>query len=157
MPNDRERQGLIAKIRALPDSLEALVGGLSAEQLSTAYLAGEWTVAQNVHHLADAHANSYVRCKLVLTEDNPTFKPFDHDAWADLPDARDPDVGASLRLLQALHGRWARFWESLPDEAWARAGFHPESGPMSLDDLLRIYAAHGEGHLDQIRRTLAAA
>jgi hypothetical protein len=59
-------------------------------------------------------------------------------------------------MLRALHARWVRFWERVPDDAWARAGAHPEYGQMSLDRMLRSYAGHGEAHLDQIRRTLAA-
>jgi hypothetical protein len=157
MPVNAERAALIAGIRALPDALAELVGGLSPARLTTPYLAGEWTVAQNVHHLFDSHANSYIRCKLALTEDGPPFKPYDQDAWAALPDASAADIEVSLGLLRGLHARWARFWEALPDEAWARVGHHPQYGTMSLDDILRSYVAHGEGHLDQIRRTLAAA
>jgi uncharacterized damage-inducible protein DinB len=156
MPSQAERKTLIDTIRALPERLAALVGGLSDAQLTTQFLAGEWTVAQNVHHLADSHMNSYVRCKLIATEDHPTLKPYDQDRWAAFPDAQSADLSTSLALLQALHARWVTFWESLPADAWARTGNHPESGTVSLDDQLALYAAHGEGHLDQIRRTLAA-
>ncbi|HMQ34259.1 MAG TPA: DinB family protein [Chloroflexaceae bacterium] len=154
MPPERER--LVATLAALPARLEALVAGLSAAELTAHYLAGEWSVAQNVHHLVDSHMNSYVRCKLILTEERPTLKPYDQDAWAALPDGAEADIAVSLAILRGLHERWARFWRALPESAWAREGLHPEAGPMSLDDILRSYAAHGEGHLDQIGRTLAA-
>jgi hypothetical protein len=146
----------IAAIAALPGQLEALVAPLGPEELTTPYLAGEWTVAQNVHHLVDSHATSYIRCKLILTEERPTLKPYDQDAWASLPDGRDAEVGVSLAILRGLHARWVRFWEALPESAWERSGYHPENGPMTLAHILRVYAAHGEAHLDQIRRTLAA-
>jgi hypothetical protein len=151
-----ERAHFIDAIRNLPDQLEALVAGLSVEELTTHYLANEWTVAQNVHHLFDSHANSYIRCKLIATEERPPLKPYDQDAWASFPDAQDSDISGSLALLRNLHARWVRFWESLPDEAWQRVGYHPENGAMSLDDIVRSYAAHGAAHLDQITRTLAA-
>jgi hypothetical protein len=151
-----DRATLIAAIASLPANLEALVQGLSAEELTTPYLAGEWTVAQNVHHLVDSHANSYIRCKLILTEGDPPLKPYDQDAWAALPDASAADLSDSLAILRGLHARWVRFWEQLPETAWGRTGNHPENGPMSLARILQSYAEHGEGHLDQIRRTLAA-
>lgn len=151
-----DRAALIDSIRRLPAELAALVAPLSPEQLTTPYMAGEWTVAQNVHHLLDSHMNSYVRCKLILTEGRPTLRPYDQDAWAALPDASAADLIDSLAALGGLHARWARFWESLPEAAWARPGFHPENGEVTLEGLLASYAAHGEGHLDQIRRTLAA-
>ena len=80
------RQQAIEKIRRLPQQVEGLVSGLSPEALTARPLAGEWTVAQNVHHLVDSHINSYVRCKLMATEENPTLKPYDEAAWARLAD-----------------------------------------------------------------------
>ena len=101
--------------------------------------------------------NSYIRCKLIASEDHPPLKPYDQDRWARFADGSAADVTASLALLRSLHRRWALFWETLPDEAWTRTGQHPESGAVSLDDQLELYADHGEAHIDQIQRTLAAA
>ena len=151
-----DRTNLIDALRRLPDQLEALLGGLSPEELTTAYLANEWTVAQNVHHLFDSHANSYIRCKLIATEERPPLKPYDQDAWAALPDASGAAIDISLTLLGALHTRWAYFWEQLPETSWSRTGLHPQYGEMSLERILQSYVAHGAGHLDQISRTLAA-
>jgi hypothetical protein len=156
MLNHAQRQALIEAIAALPAQVAQLTAQLTAEQLTTPYLDGEWTVAQNVHHLVDSHMNSYIRCKLMATEDNPTLKPYDQDRWATFADARSANIAISLALLTSLHARWVEFWQELPDEAWERAGLHPESGPVTLADQLRTYAAHGAGHIDQITRTLAA-
>ena len=71
----QERKPLIDKIRHLPGQIAELVSGLSETRLTTHFLAGEWTVAQNVHHLADSHMNSYIRCKLILTEEHPPSSP----------------------------------------------------------------------------------
>lgn len=150
------RDELIERVRALPERLERAVAGLSAEQLTTHYLAGEWTVAQNVHHLADSHMNAYIRSRLILTEENPTLKPYDQDRWAELPDARQADLTTSLALLRAIHARWVSFWEALDEGAWERVGYHPADGVVTLGGILRSYADHGEAHLDQIGRTLAA-
>jgi hypothetical protein len=156
MSTPAERRELIDKIRALPAQVAELVANLTPEQLTTPYLPGEWTVAQNVHHLVDSHLNSYVRCKLIATEERPTFRPYDQDRWAALPDAAQADLTDSLAILRHLHARWATFWDALGADDWARVGFHPESGAVTLADQLRLYAEHGEGHLDQIARTLAA-
>jgi hypothetical protein len=40
----------------------------------------------------------------------------------------------------------------LSDEDWQRAGTHSESGRYTLEDWLRIYAAHAHNHAAQIRR-----
>lgn len=155
--NATERQAMIAQIRQLPAQIEALVEGLSEAELGTHFLAGEWTVAQNVHHLADSHMNSYVRCKLMATEDRPSLKPYDQDKWAALPDASSTDVSTSLALLAGLHARWAIFWENLDDDMWARTGSHLSGNVVTLEYQLRLYVDHGHAHIDQITRTLAAA
>lgn len=152
----KNRLAQIEKIRALPGQITRLVSGLSDEQLTTHFLPHEWTVAQNVHHLADSHMNSYIRCKLIATEENPPLKPYDQDLWARLPDAQSADLTSSLALLTSLHNRWVLFWETLPADSWSRTGFHPESGVVSLEAQLHGYAEHGEAHIDQIQRTLAA-
>lgn len=157
MPESSAREEAIEKIRRLPQQVEELVSALSPHQLTAKPLPNEWTVAQNVHHIVDSHINSYVRCKLMATEDNPTLKPYDEGAWALLSDGSSPDLSASLTLLKALHARWAQFWENLPEDAWQRTGQHPESGPVTLARQLKLYVEHGEAHLDQIRRTLAAS
>ena len=157
MPSAKQRNELIAAIRALPDEVEALVAGLSEAQLTAHPIPGEWTVAQNVHHLVDSHINSYVRCKLMATEAEPTFRPYDEKAWAELPDASGPDLSSSLAMLRSLHARWALFWETLPPDAWQRTGYHPASNVVvTLEEQLALYVEHGAAHLEQMRRNLAA-
>lgn len=151
-----QRDQWIAQIEQLPAQLTELVRPLSPSQLTTQFLANEWSVAQNIHHLADSHMNSYIRCKLIASEENPTLKPYDQDLWAAFGDAQQADVEISLQLLRSLHARWVQFWRELPEDAWQRIGFHPENGPISLISLVETYANHGLGHIDQIQRTLAA-
>jgi hypothetical protein len=154
--NPSLRAERIAVLREFPDTLEALVQGLSATQLTTPYLAGEWTVAQNVHHLADSHLNSYIRFKLIATEIHPPLKGYDQDRWAGLADAESADLSTSLAILRGLHARWVDFLEAVTDEQWQRSGVHSQDGELTMDDLLKTYANHCHNHLDQIRRTLAA-
>ncbi len=156
MLTPEQRSERIEKIRQFPAQLERALAGLSAEQLTTPYLAGEWSVAQNVHHLADSHMNAFTRAKLILSEDHPLLKPYDQDAWAAMPDGMAPALDTSLMILRGLHSRWADVLESARDADWQRVGIHPERGEVTLERILEIYSGHGEGHIDQIRRTLAA-
>ena len=156
MPASSAREQAIEKIRRLPHQVAELISGLSPQELTAKTLPNQWTVAQNVHHLADSHINSYVRCKLMATEENPTLKPYDEGAWALLSDGSSADLSDSLALLKALHARWILFWENLPEDAWQRTGWHPVGGAVTLARQLELYVEHGEAHLEQIRRTLAA-
>lgn len=156
MTTPAERAERIEKIRCFPQQLEELVRGLSDEDLNTPYLANEWTVSQNVHHVADSHMNAFIRFKLILTEQTPPLKGYAQELWAELPDSHHLPLEYSFSILRGLHARWCVLFESVTDEQWSRGGLHTENGLMTLDDILRNYAAHGEGHIDQIQRTLAA-
>lgn len=152
-----ERLALIAQIRDFPPLLRARVQGLSEADLYTAYLPGEWTVAQNVHHLADVHINAYVRMKLMLTEATPTIKPFEQDDWAITPEAAIAPIAGSLLVLEGLHPRWAHLLEWAADRDWSRVrGNHLELGLVTLADMVGYYSGHGQLHIDQINQTLAA-
>lgn len=147
-----ERADRIDDIAAFPADLRAAVTDLSAEQSSAPYRPDGWTVRQVVHHVVDSHLNSYARFKLAVTEDEPTIKPYDQAAWAELPDARSDDIDTSLVLLEALHRRWTRFLRSLGDDVFRRAFQHPELGRLTLDLNVQLYAWHGRHHLAHITR-----
>ncbi len=156
MLTPEEKNVLIDALRTFPTQLEALVIDLTDSQLETAFLNGEWTVAQNVHHVADSHMNAYIRTKLLLTKDHPTLNAYDQDVWANLPDVHATRIELSLSIIRGLHARWVALYESLTDDQFARTGLHPDNGVVSVEGLIRTYADHSRAHLDQITRTLAA-
>lgn len=144
------RERLITEIAAAPARLREAVRGLDPEHLDTPYRPGGWTVRQVVHHLSDSHLNAFVRFKLALTEKGPTIRPYDQEAWAALPDSQGP-IEDSLDLFDALHHRWVRLLQSLPEDAWGRTYFHPESQDhQRLDQVLAHYAWHGAHHVAHI-------
>jgi len=145
----------IADIDAFPARLKALVYGLSAEQLNWRYRPGGWNIKQVVHHCADSHINSFVRFKLTLTEDRPTVKPYDEGKWAELVDATDDDISASLLLIEGLHARWAKLLRSLSLVDLERQFVHPEHAKdFSLKDIVAMYAWHSNHHLAHVAQAL---
>lgn len=145
-----ERREKIEKIHSLPNAVEAAVKGLNDQQLDTPYRDGGWTIRQVVHHIADSHMNAFVRMKLMVTETNPTLKPYNQDAWAGLPDSNRMPVQSSLAIIRGLHERWSTLLASLPETAWARTAYHPERGEVTMEGTLSTYAGHGANHVGQI-------
>lgn len=144
------RVACMAEIASVPAAMRAAVAGLSEEQLDTPYREGGWTVRQTVHHVADSHMHSYIRTKFAASEEEPVVRPYDENVWAQFADGAEASVELSLGLLEALHARWAYFWRSLPDEAFARTLLHPQNGPMTLDLCLALYTWHGKHHVAHI-------
>ena len=144
------RAAHIQTLRLLPARLRAAVSGLSDSQIDTPYREGGWTVRQVVHHVADSHANCYIRFKLALTEDWPTVKPYDEAAWANLADSRRLPLDVSLALIEGLHGRWVGLLESLSEEDFQKGYNHPEQGRQNLARVLALYDWHSRHHTAHI-------
>ena len=148
MPSDFKQ--FITRMRELPQALELAVQNLTDAQLDTPYGEGKWTSRQIVHHLVDAHVNGYIRVRLILTEKNPTLRPYNQEAWAELVDAKSMPIGPSLIALKGIHERFCELLESLIVSDWERTANHPEVGEVTLGRLIEEYADHGESHLKQI-------
>jgi hypothetical protein len=126
------------------------VTGLNDGQLDTPYRDGGWTVRQVVHHVPESHMNAYIRFKLALTEDDPTIKPYDEAAWAELPDVPETPIEISLALLEALHSRWVTMLHLMSDADFLKQFRHPERGVVTLEMNLALYAWHGKHHVAHI-------
>lgn len=146
-----EREARIEVLAAHPRRVREAVEGLQDGRLDAPYREGGWTVRQLTHHLADSHLNAYVRFRLALTEDHPTIRPYDQDAWAHLSDARAAPVAPSLQLLEAIHTRWVMLLRAMAPDDFERTLRHPEIGDVTLDYMLEQYAWHSEHHEAHLR------
>jgi hypothetical protein len=151
-PTRADQLAWIGELADLPRAARARVAGLTDAQLATPFRPGGWTVRQVVHHMADSHANGLLRVRWALTEDRPTIKPYDQDAWAELHDARTAPLEPSLRILDGVHARLAALFSALEPRDFARPFVHPETGPSTVAGLAALYAWHGAHHLAQIER-----
>jgi hypothetical protein len=96
--------------------------------------------------------NCYIRFRLALTEENPTVRPYDEQAWAELPDVSATPITVSLTLLEALHSRWVTLLHHLTEEQWSLTFYHPGmKRNFTLDQALAMYAWHGNHHLAHVR------
>jgi DinB superfamily len=168
----QQRQEGVEALRQLPAQFRAAFAGLDEGQLGTPYRDGGWspaeqrradsapsregppptvwTLRQVAHHVPDSHMNAYIRTRLALSEEAPTIRPYNQDAWAALADMGG-DIAVSLDLLEALHGRWTRLLDTLTPWQWARTFVHPEYGRVyTLDGMLASYVWHGRHHTAQV-------
>ena len=144
------RNDFISQFAQAPGLLSAAVAGLYDAQLDTPYREGGWTLRQVVHHLADSHANGYVRMRLALTEDVPTVKVYDEKLWAELPDARSGNIDMSLNFFAGLHERLVFLLRALNPPQFERKLVHPVHGEVRLDFFIALYAWHSRHHLGHI-------
>ncbi len=141
---------IISRIESLPKKMEKAIEGLTVAQLDTPYREGGWTVRQVIHHVADSHMNAYIRVKWTLTENTPIIKAYDEKNWAETPETKLTPA-LSLILLSALHAKLVALTSRIKAEDLTKKFIHPDSKKeVRLDQLLAMYAWHGEHHLTHI-------
>ena len=157
MPSRQDRADLLRRYVDGTDAVRRAVDGLTDAQLDQPAAddpTNGWTARQIVHHLADSEMTSAIRLRRLLAEDEPRIAAYDENAFARRLHYDERPIAASLDAMAAARATSASILERLTDAEWERAGSHEESGRYSVDDWLRIYAAHGEDHADQIRRAV---
>lgn len=148
--NETKRNIMV--IASLPKELKKILKKITKTQLDTPYRSGGWTVRQVIHHLSDSHVNAYIRMKMAVTEKNPTIKPYDEQAWAELESGKAAPVKPSVQLLKVLHSKWIDFLESLSELDLEKGYFHPAMNRVVLlPEAIALYAWHTEHHLGHIR------
>ena len=140
----------IASIAELPEQLRNALDGLDSDQIDTPYREGGWTVRQLVHHIADSHANTFIRLRKALTEDWPVVEGYSEKQFAELPDSRSAPVEWSLELIESLHARWVMLLQSMSPEQFQRGFNHSERGRMTLEFATNLYGWHSRHHLAHI-------
>jgi len=152
------RQEWTGTLRALPSWMDACIENLDHDQLQVPYREGGWAIQQVVHHVADSHMNAYIRLKLALTEDNPTVKPYDEKAWAELEDTKVVPVNISVTLLHAVHRRMVALLQHMQSGDWERTYYHPEhKRSFPVWEMMALYAWHSRhhtAHITQLRERM---
>lgn len=148
-------QNGIQRIANLPEKLTALTHALSDDELALTYRPNGWNIRQIVHHIADSHINSYLRCKFAMELENPTIMPYDENVWACFRDGAELPVDSTLKLLEGLHFRWVTFLKSLDAKDLERTYFHPANQKKTkIGETILMYAWHSDHHFAQIKGIL---
>lgn len=134
-----------------PDLLENTLSKIPKEIYNWQGPDGKWTIQQNLIHLADSEANSYIRLRRGLAESGKAVLGYDQDAWASSLFYEKQSADDAIQLFRLLRKMSSALIENIPEECWTQNSImHSENGRMSLYDWLRTYAHHN--HAGQISR-----
>jgi hypothetical protein len=142
---------VLAKFRRGPATLEDALHGASPDETNYVPAPGRWSIRQIARHLADTEIVVGMRMRQIVAEDKPLLVPFDQDAWAANLGYEQADAFDSLARFRSVREDTARLLESLPAEAFARVGVHPERGTKPLLEWVALFSGHVETHANQIR------
>ena len=148
----QERQALIAKYKEGYNEVSRSLEGFPSDLLTAHPIAGKWSAAEIIHHLADSETTSGIRLRRLLVEDHPLIQGYDQDAYAGRLNYNNREMEPALDAFRSARATAAQLFEFMSDEDWRREGTHSESGSYTVEDWLTIYAEHAHNHAAQIRR-----
>jgi DinB superfamily len=144
-----ERDTLIAQYKSGYDEVRTALQQLSEADLDNRPASGGWSPREIVHHLADSETMSTIRLRRLLAEERSTLASYDEELFARKLHYDRP-IAASLEVLRAVRSSNSELLEWLSEDEWQREGTHSEQGRYTVEDWLRIYAAHAHDHAAQI-------
>src|SRR5262245_60233105 len=150
--NSEERKELIQQYKDGYKEVSTALENFPVESLTAHPIAGKWSAAEIVHHLADSETISGLRLRRLLVEDHALIQGYDQDDYAARLNYNQREISPSLKAFCSARATTAQLFEFMTDNDWRKQGTHSESGSYTAEDWLKIYAAHGHNHAAQIRR-----
>lgn len=137
-----------------PARLRGVIDGMSEDQLrARARGSRTWSAHEICIHVADSELQGAYRMRKVFAEPGCALPGYDQDAWCERVGYHSQAASARETALEVLNGLRQLVAPILrrcsPDE-WQRTGVHPDYGPVTLRNLLELYADHTERHVAQI-------
>jgi hypothetical protein len=148
-----ELAGLLERFRRGPELIAVATTGASTVEIDFVPEPSAWPVRAICAHVADSELVGAYRFRAVIAEDNPTLLGYDQNLWAANLDYSRRRISQSLETFRHVRAENYDLLKSLPEAAFQRPFVHSERGPLTLLDLLRIYAEHAENHARQILET----
>ena len=147
---------LLTVYRAGPTRLGGILAGLTDEELKQRPQPPQedkWSIQEIAMHIADAEIMGAARLRQALAEPGASFALYDQDAWTSELGYRNRDRKAlenAVRLFSALRTGSTLLLETATEQDWAKWGNHADWGPVTVRQLLELYADHSERHIEQI-------
>ena len=148
----------IAVQRATPSEIDRRLRGVAAEDLIRRPSRDKWSIAEIVAHLADAELAMGWRLRNMLANPGVALTWWDEAVWADRLGYARQDASLAAVLFRALRESNLRLLESVPRARWAECyGVHEKRGRQTVEEFVRLEAAHDLNHLRQIDRIVGTA
>ena len=147
-------QELLYKYRANAAAFLTAAHAIPIDKMTLAPGQDEWSAAYVIHHMADSELQFGVRYSNLLSEDIPDIVPFDEAKFPAGLHYELRSVANSLAAFKATNDLNYEILSNTVKEDWNRTAFHPESGLVSLIDLVTLCGNHIGVHINQLQRTV---
>ncbi|CAN5688431.1 bacillithiol transferase BstA [soil metagenome] len=151
----------MSKIKAIVSSLEntveilpSIVREIPKELRKRRPSPEKWSAHEHACHLAEVHPMFFKRLSLMLSENNPTIKPYFPDK-DDEPDALiNADLDEALERFANDRKNLIEKLKQLSAEEWSRTANHEEYAHYSVFIMFRHLSLHDYLHIYRIEELL---
>jgi hypothetical protein len=143
----------IEAAEAGPKKLAAAVSGVPDKTLRYKPAPDKWCILEILAHLADIEIAYSYRMRQMLADKKAVIAPIDQDEWARNLGYMET-VPAELVAQYGLNRHHnLRLLRRLKPEDLNRSAYHPElKHDVTVEDMVKKFAAHDDNHLAQIER-----
>jgi hypothetical protein len=141
--------------QATPSQLDRRLRDVAPEELIRRPAPEKWSIAEIVAHLADAELAMGWRLRNMLANPGVALTWWDQAVWAERLGYAQQDASLSAGVFRTLRESNLRLLESVPRARWVECyGVHEVRGRQTVEEFVRLEAAHDLNHLRQIDRIL---
>jgi hypothetical protein len=149
-----DNQELLHKYSANAAALLTAARAIPIDKITLSPGEDEWSAAYVIHHMTDSELQFGVRYSNLLSEDIPDIVPFDEAKFPAGLHYELRSVVNSLAAFKATNDLNCEILSNTVKDDWNRTAFHPESGLVSLIDLVTLCANHIGVHIEQLQRAV---
>lgn len=141
---------VMAQMTQQAAAIEALAGGVSAEQARWKPSPDDWSILEVINHLADEEVEDFrTHLDHILYHRDDPWSLIDPQGWVTQRRYNERDLGASLARFLAARRESLSWLAALPSPDWEAAVQAPW-GALHAGDMLASWAAHDLLHLRQL-------
>jgi hypothetical protein len=147
-----EIQELLSRYNSGYDLLVSTLKQISAKAIYFKPKPDEWSISEIIVHLADSEAHGFIRAKKVIAESGGKVCVYNKQIWSDKLFYDKMDYKDALKLIRILRKNLFVVLELIEPEIWNNYIYHPESGKITLSEMIQLYVSHIDIHVHQINR-----
>src|SRR5271167_131449 len=141
--------------QATPSQLDRRLRGVAPAELIRRPAPEKWSIAEILAHLADAELAMGWRLRNMLANPGVALTWWDQAVWAERLGSAQQDASLSAGVFRALRESNLRLLQSVPRARWVECyGVHELRGRQTVEEFVRLEAAHDLNHLRQIDHIL---
>jgi uncharacterized damage-inducible protein DinB len=117
------------------------------ERLNSRPSPGQWSIHDQVAHLARYHVVFYDRLQQIVKGPQPQFERYAAELDPDFPEWQHRSIGELLNNIEVERQKVSNFFQALQEKDLTACAIHPRFGKLSLSEWLDFFLLHEAHHI----------